>query len=108
GQSFQPVVVRVVDSCVRANPVVGASVLFVSYVGRVGQNQPIRWAGEAGISQPGAPIILSIVQATIQSDINVLVTFPLSSQGYLGNIVVAGTATAGNSSVQFEAQQLGP
>ena len=108
GQSFQPVVVRVVDSSVPANAVLGASVRFVSYVGRVAPNQPIVWAGEAGISQPGAPVILSSSKIAVVSDINGLATLPISTQGYSGNIVVAGTATVGNSSVSYEAQQLGP
>jgi len=108
GQSFQPVVVRVVDSSAPANSILGASVLFISYVGRVASNQPILWAGEAGISQSGTPVILSSARTTVQSDVNGLVSFPISTQGHSGNIAVAGTATAGNSSLQFEAQQLGP
>jgi IPT/TIG domain len=108
GQSFQPAVVRVVDSSLPANPVLGASVLFRSYVGRIGQNQTIIWVGEAGISWPGTPVILSSAQTTVQSDVNGLVTYPISNQGYSGNVIVAGTATAGNSSVQFKAEQVGP
>jgi len=108
GQSFQPAVVRVVDSSSPPDAVLGASVRFVSYVGRMAQNQPISWAGEGGISQPGAPVILSSAKATVLSDINGLSSFPISTQGYSGNIVVAATATAGNSSVPFEAKQLEP
>ena len=106
--AFQPVTVRVTDASIPPNPVLGAGVLFLSYVGRPGQNQPIVWAGEAGISQPGMPVILAKSQTTLQSDINGLATFSLSTQGIAGNVAVVGTAAAGNSSVQFEGQQLGP
>jgi hypothetical protein len=108
GQPFQPFVVRVTDSSMPPNPVLGATVLFLSYVGRTAQNQPIIWIGEAGISQPGVPVILGKSQVTILSDINGLTSFPLSTGGFSGDVAVAGTATAGNASVQFEAQQLGP
>jgi len=53
-------------------------------------------------------VILSSARTTVQSDVNGLVSFPISTQGHSGNIAVAGTATAGNSSLKFEAQQLGP
>jgi hypothetical protein len=106
--AFQPVIVRVIDSSVPPNPVLGAGVLFVSYVGRLGQNQTIVWAGEAGISQPSMPVIIGKSQTTVQSDINGLASPPLSTQGIPGNVAVVGTATAGTSSVQFEGQQLDP
>ena len=55
GTVFQPVIVRVIDSSNPPHDVLGASVLFQSYVGRLPKNQPIVWTGEAGISQPGMP-----------------------------------------------------
>jgi len=108
GQSFQPVIVRVVDSSNPPNPVLGANVIFLSYVGRMPQNQPIVWAGEAGISQVGMTVILAKSQSTFQSDANGLAIISLSTAGISGNVAVVGTATAGNSSAQSAAQQLGP
>ena len=108
GQIFQPVIVRVTDSSSPPNPVLGAGVLFLSYVGRLPQNQPIVGAGESSISQPTTPVIVSKSQTTVQSDINGLASVPLSTGGISGNIAVVGSATAGTSSVQYEAQQLGP
>ena len=108
GQNLQPVIVRVTDSSSPPNLVLGASVLFIEYVGRVAQNQPIIWAGEAGISQPSMPVILAKSQRTVQSDINGLSSELISTQGISGNVAVVGTATAGISSVQFAAQTLGP
>ena len=108
GQGFQPVVVRVTDSSFPANPVLGAGVFFQSYVGRLPQNQTILWAGEAGVSQPGMPVILSEQQSTVQSDVNGLASFSLSTGGAAGNVAILGSAATGSATVQFAAQQVGP
>jgi hypothetical protein len=108
GQSFQPVVLRVLDSSSPPHAVQGASVLFQSYVGRVPGNQPVVWAGEAGISQPSMPVILASSQATVPSDVNGLASFPISTGGFSGNVAVIGSASAGNATLGFAAQQLGP
>jgi hypothetical protein len=107
GQSFQPVVVRVLDSATPPHAVMGASISFQSFVGRVPQNQPIIWTGEAGISQTAMPVILAQSQATVRSDVNGLATFPLTTGGISGDVAVVGLATIGNASVQFAAQELG-
>ena len=103
GQSFQPVMVRVTDSSSPPNPVLGSSVLFLSSVGRLPQNQPIVWAGESSISQPITPIVVGKSQSTVQSHINGLASVPLSTGGISGNVAVVGSATTGTSSVQYEA-----
>ena len=108
GQSFQPVAIRVIDSAIPPHPVLGASVDFLAYIGRMPGNDPIVWAGEAGISEPNMPVILAKSQAAVQSDINGLAKLTLSTGGISGNVVVLGTATVGNSSVEFAAQQLEP
>ncbi len=108
GQSFQPVAVRVCDSSSPPHPVMGASVGFLDYIGRLPGNEPILWTGESTISQPNMPVILARSQATVQSDINGTSTFALSTGGISGNVAVIGTATAGSSSVEYQAQQLGP
>jgi hypothetical protein len=108
GQGFQPVVIRVTDAATPSDPVLGANVLFQSYVGRVPQNEPIVWAGEAGISQPTMPIILAAPHSTIMSDVNGLASFPLSTAGISGDGAVVGSAMIGNTSVQFAGQQLRP
>ncbi len=108
GQSFQPVVIRVTDGATPPDPVLGANVLFQSYVGRVPQSEPIIWSGETGISQPTMPVILAAPQATIMSDVNGLTSFAISSAGISGNIAVVGSGTVGSGSVQFAGQELGP
>jgi hypothetical protein len=108
GQSFQPVVFRVVDSATPPHPVVAAGVFFRSLVGRVPTNEPIIWAGEAGISQSAMPVILAQSQASIQSDSNGVAVFPVSTGGVSGNVAIIGSATIGSATAQFAAQQLGP
>src|SRR5579864_400999 len=108
GQSFQPVVVRVVDSATPAHNVLGAGLFFQSFVGRAAKNQPMVWIGEAGISQPVMPVILAEKQQTILSDANGLASFPISTGGISGNVEIAGSASIGNASVQFAAEQVGP
>lgn len=108
GQNFQPVVVRVIDSSSPPHLIQGANVLFQSYTGRVPGNQPIVWAGEAGISQPAMPVILASTQAAVTTNSNSLAAFPISTGGFSGNIAVVGSATAGPAALQFEAQQFGP
>lgn len=108
GQAFQPVVVRVVDSSTPPDDVLGANVLFQSDVERTSPSQPIIWAGETGITQPSIPVILAAPQASIQSDVNGLASFPLSTAGILGDVAVVGSASMGSATLQFAAQQLGP
>ena len=107
-QLLQPVVVRVVDSSLPPHGVLGASVLFQDIVGRMPQNQTILWTGEAGISQPGMPVILVQAQATVLSDGNGLAAFALSTGGVTGDVAVVGAAGVGSAQVQFVGQQLGP
>ena len=107
-QHFQPVTVRVTDLLSPPDPVLGAVVVFQSYVGRTPQNAPIIWAGEAGTSQSSMPVILAAPRATIQSAANGLASFPLSTAGISGDVAVVGSASLGNTSVQFAGHQLGP
>jgi hypothetical protein len=108
GQTFQPVIVRVMDSTVPSHAVMGASVVFQSYAGRLPGNEPIVWAGDTGITQPGIPVILASSQATIQSDSNGLASFPISVGKLVGDIAVMGSASTGGSVTTFAAQRLGP
>jgi hypothetical protein len=44
----------------------------------------------------------------VQSDVNGLAVFQLTSAGISGDVAVVGSAGVGNTTVQFAAQQLGP
>jgi hypothetical protein len=54
------------------------------------------------------PVIIGKTQATVQSDANGLAGFPLSTGGISGDVAILGSASIGNASVQFAAQELGP
>ena len=54
------------------------------------------------------PVILAAPRVTIQSDADGLASFPLSTAGILGDVAVVGSASLGNTSLQFAGQQLGP
>ena len=54
------------------------------------------------------PVILAESNANVQSDVNGMASFQLSTAGISGNVAIVGTATAESNSVPFEAQQLGP
>lgn len=106
GQAFQPFTVRVTDSSASPDPVLGASVVFQSLVGRMPNNEPILWIGQSTSTQQPMPVILSSSQATVLSDINGLATIQPSTGGIQGAVVVLGTASAGNASQQFQMQSL--
>jgi hypothetical protein len=108
GKNFQPLIMRVADSATPPHGVLGAGVFFQALVGRMPQNEPIIWIGEAGTSQPTMPVILSEPQATVASDANGLAAFPISTGGISGAVAIVGSASVGNSNVEFAAQQLGP
>ena len=108
GQTLQPVVVRVVDSSLPPHGVLAASVFFQDVVGRLRQNQPILWTGEAGISRPGMPVILGQAQATVPSDGNGLAAFALSTGAVTGDVAVVGAAGVGSASLGFVGEMLGP
>jgi hypothetical protein len=54
------------------------------------------------------PVIIGKAQDTVQSDTNGLAGFPLSTGGISGDVAILGSASIGNASVQFAAQELGP
>ncbi|MCU1297653.1 MAG: hypothetical protein JWO91_1931 [Acidobacteriaceae bacterium] len=106
GQNFAPITIRVTDSSAPPNPVLGAGVAFQMMVGRLPNNQPIIFVGQAGVTQPEIPVILSSSQVIIESDANGLASIQPSAGGIQGPIVILGAAGAGNNTVQFALQSL--
>lgn len=82
--------------------------LFQSYVGRTAHNEPILWAGEAGISKSSMPVILAAPRVAVQSDVRGLASLQPSTGGISGDVAIIGTATVGNASIQYAGQRLGP
>ena len=106
GQSFQPLAFRVTDNSTPPNPVLGAGVVFQSLVGRMPNNEPILWIGQSTSSQQPMPVILSSLQATALSDGTVWRPSSLPAEGFEGAVVVLGSASVGNGSLQFQLQSL--
>lgn len=90
GQSFQPIVVRVIDSSSPPNPVLAATVAFENIVER----PPATSEGS-----PGMPNILSVSQSNAQTDINGLASIQPSYGSFNGMLEVDVLATAGTGAM---------
>ena len=96
GQTFQPLVMRVTDGSLAANPVMGVTVSFATTLARV--------SSDAG-GGSGTPIILGSSQApvvTAQSGLALIVP----SAGTLGPCDVFIAVAAGASTAQFQMESL--
>jgi hypothetical protein len=93
GQAFQPLVMRVTDGSLAANPVIGVSVTFATTLAR------------AGLDNGGVPIILGSLQAQVVTDQNGLATI-VPSAGSVGPCDVFITISAGASTAQFQMESL--
>lgn len=108
GQAFQPVTVRVVDSATPPHPVLAASVLFQTTVLRPGGVSPTGGSGETNPTNPADPVILSVNQTTIVSDINGLASLTPSSGGFSPPLEVQLAITAGTTATLGDSLQLLP
>jgi hypothetical protein len=99
GQSFQPVVVRVVDSATSPHPVMAAPVSFLTTVLRPGGMVPIVGSGDTSPGNPAMPVILKVTQSNTSSDINGLASVLPSSGGFSAPVEVDVQATAGTSAM---------
>ena len=106
GQSFQPVNVRVTDSSIPPNPVLGAGVIFQYLVGRAGTDVTIVSGGDTNSGSNPMPIILASSQATVATDVNGLAGTTPSAIGVEGAVLILGAASAGSTNLQFEMQSL--
>jgi hypothetical protein len=104
--SLQPITDRVTDT--QSDPVQGATVVFQAIVGRTADNAPIISAGDNNPGNDALSVILGSWQASAVSNASGLVSVPASSAGLTGEIAVLGTASAGNASLPFVLQSVGP
>src|SRR6267378_209376 len=91
GQSFQPLVVRVTDGSLAADPVMGVNVTFKTTLARVPEN--------------GMPVILGSSQTQIVSTQDGLASV-VPSAGSVGPCDVFITVSAGQSTAQFQMESL--
>jgi hypothetical protein len=108
GPPFQPITVRVTDTSVPPNPVLGVSVLFQSLIGRTNNNAPVVTGGDTIITRDEMPIVLGISQASVVSDADGLATMQPSTGGFTGALAILGAVTAGSGSLPFQLQSLWP
>lgn len=89
GQAFQPVVVRVTDSALTADPVMGAPVGFLTTVLRP------QGAG-SGDGNSGMPVILDVTQSNTVTDVNGIASIVPPSSGFSAPFEVDVAVTAGS------------
>jgi hypothetical protein len=97
GNVFQPVVVRVTDSSSPPNPVIAASVTFLTTVFRPGGASPPGGDGETSTTNPVMPVILKVSQSSATTDMNGLANIVASSGGFSAPVEVDVAVTAGVS-----------
>jgi hypothetical protein len=107
GQPFQPIWVRVTDSAVPVNPVIGASVVFHSTLLVPHSDLPVVTTGESVSSQYPQRIILGSSQSTIVSNANGLVSLTPSTGGLNRALDVDIQASAGSGAwLEFQLEEL--
>ena len=103
-QTFQPIVVRVVDSASPPHAVLAATVNF--------QTTVMREAGSSGTggggTNPVMPVILSVSQSNQTTDINGLANITPSSGGFAAPLEVNVAVSAGTSATLDDSLQLLP
>jgi Big-like domain-containing protein len=107
GKPFQPLTVRVTDSSVPPNPVLGRSVLFQSTVTRPISNSTGGASGEPNTGGSGDPNILTVSQSSVLSDANGLANIVPSVGAFTGPLEVVVMITTGtNAMLQYGLEAL--
>ena len=107
GAGFQPLVVQVTDSSSPANPVIGASVWFLTTVLRSGGTLAARSRGETNPTNPGMPVILQVSQSSGTTDMNGLANIVPSAGGFAAPLEVDVAVMAGSgASLDYPLQLL--
>jgi IPT/TIG domain-containing protein len=96
-QAFQPVIVRVVDQSAPPNPVIGAIVTFQIMVLRPAGKTPAGGSGETTSGNSAMPVILSVNEFSVASDVNGLASVVPSVGGFTGTLEVDVSVTTGTS-----------
>lgn len=97
GQSFQAVVVRVVDSASSPHAVMGAPVNFLTTVLRPGGNAPGAGGGDLNSGNPAMPVILKVTPSNVITDSNGLASVVPTSGGFTAPVEVDVAASTGVS-----------
>jgi hypothetical protein len=105
-QAFQPITVRVVDSASPPDAVQAAAVVFQTTVLRAGGSTSGGGSGETNPINPAMPVILSVSQSTVASDVNGLASITPSSGGFSAPLeadvaIAAGTTATLNDTLEL-------
>ena len=108
GQAFQSVMVRVTDFSSPPNPVIAATVTFLTTVLRPEGTSTASDTGETNLNNP-MPVILQVSQSVATTDLSGLANTIPSGDGFSPPLVVDIAATAGiSSSLDYPLQLLPP
>jgi hypothetical protein len=99
GQSFQPLVVRVVDSAASPHPVLAAPVSFLTTVLRPGGMVPSVGSGDTSPGNPAMPVILKVTQYNTTTDSYGLANIVATGGSFTPPLEVDVLATAGTTAV---------
>ncbi len=95
--AFQPLIVRVTDASAPPNSVLGASVLFQSTLLRPMEDDLTQPSGDPSATPPGTPVILSMTEVSVQSDVNGLASFIPSIGSFTGALEFEIAVSAGTT-----------
>ena len=105
GQSFQPLVMRVTDGSLAANPVMGVTVTFETTLARVSPGQGGQPDGDSVVGANGMPVLLGSSQAQVGSTQDGLASI-VPSVGSVGPCDVFITVSAGRSTAQLQMESV--
>lgn len=105
GQAFQPLVMRVTDGSLAANPVMGVNVSFATTLSRLSPGQGGQQDGESLGGGTGTPVILGSSQALLVTAQDGTASI-VPSAGNVGPCDVFIAVSAGASTVQFQMESL--
>ncbi len=106
GQSFRPVVARVVDSASRLNPVQGADVTVTLLLGRSSGSTHVDNAGDTVGARHGSPVFVGSSQQVLRSDSAGLVSVLPMAGDPSSPVEVQGTFSIGAAELSFQVEAL--
>jgi hypothetical protein len=107
GTGFQPLVVQVTDSSSPPNPVIGASLWFLTTVLRSSGTLAASSSSETNPTNPGMPVILQVGQSSAATDMNGLANIVPSTGGFAAPLEVDVAILSGSgASLDYPLQLL--
>jgi hypothetical protein len=109
-QAFQPLVMRVTDGSLAANPVMGVTVTFETTLARASSGQQSPPDGETLDGGSGLPVLLGLSQAQVVTDqeglVSIVPSVIVPSVGSVGPCDVFIAVSAGRSTVYLQMESV--